>query len=104
VRTRKFLLMSVLLLFCSLAATLESVYFSYYVESNVVDLRILHRGWPLYWVVESIPLWDYSPPASRAILHYIQPMNFLVDIIFWLILFQLPSILYSYLREAKNAR
>jgi len=101
VKTRKFLLMFLLVLACSLAATLAS-YFFHYVEQNIVDTKILYRGWPLYWMMESIPLWDYWPHASRAIWRYFQPLNFLIDTVFWLILFQLPSALYMYLGKAKK--
>jgi hypothetical protein len=95
------LLAFILLLACSLAATFTS-YLIYYDDSRIIETRILRRGWPLYWLIESTPLWNSPPLGGRATWLYLQPTNFLADLLFWLTLFQLPSLLYAYSRKTRT--
>jgi len=75
-------------MFLSLAATLASYNFSY-ADPRIVDASFVYRGWPLHWVVESWSWW--SPPEYPHSFHF-EPLNFLVDIVFWAVVFQLPTV------------
>jgi len=85
-------------LFLSLAATLASYNF-YYADLRIVDASRVYRGWPLYWVVES---WSWWSPPEYAHFFRFEPVNFVIDIGFWAVVFQLPSAILLLLRKPKN--
>jgi hypothetical protein len=87
-----------LCLVLSLVATLAS-YNLYYTDSRIVDASLVYRGWPLYWVVE---LWSWWSPPQYPHTFQFQPLNFLIDIVFWAVVFQLPSATLLLLKEAKK--
>lgn len=86
----------------SLTATLVSYNF-YYTDPHVVDAAHLYRGWPICWIIESWPVWN---PPTYAIFHsfYFQPINFLIDIVFWAVVFQLPSVILLLLKGVKETK
>jgi len=81
----------------SLAITLASYYF-YYEDLRIFDASFRYRGWPLYWMVESWSTWGRSPQYH---IFQFQPLNFLIDNIFWAVVFQLPSTTMLLLRKHK---
>jgi len=81
----------------SLATTLAS-YYHCYKDPHILDASFTYRGWPLYWLIESISFW--SPPPYPVTLEF-KPTNFFIDFIFYAIVFQLPSIILILIREAK---
>ena len=84
----RFLLIIILVcLVLSLAATLAT-YYIYYLASDVIDAAFLYRGWPLHWIVES---WSWWSPYEYPHIFHLQPVNLLIDIVFWAVVFQLPS-------------
>jgi len=88
-KSQRLLLMVVFVfMFLSLAATLASYNFSY-ADPRIVDASFVYRGWPLHWVVESWSWW--SPPEHPHSFHF-EPLNFLVDNVFWAVVFQLPTV------------
>ncbi|MCJ7424852.1 hypothetical protein MUP01_11400 [Candidatus Bathyarchaeota archaeon] len=97
-KTPKFFIAFILLLACSLAATLAT--YSFYTTSWYENCtKTLRRGWPLYWITEWIPFCDYISHPSGAAFN---TKSFLVDVVFWLTIFQLPSLLFTYLRKART--
>jgi hypothetical protein len=99
-KTQMLLLSSITLtLVLSLIATLTSYF--YYTEPLILDARILYRGWPLYWMTESWSYW--SPPPYPHRISF-QPVNFLLDSVFYAIMFQIPFQLYLYSKETRRPR
>jgi hypothetical protein len=97
-KTRFLLLISITTSFVlSLVVTLVSYFYS--TEPFIVDARILYRGWPLYWMTESWSYW--SPPPYPHRISF-QPVNFLIDFVFYAIIFQIPMQLYLYSKEARK--
>lgn len=85
--SRTLVTIALLFLFLSLAVTLASYNFSY-IEPNTVDATFVYRGWPLYWMIES---WSYWSPPPYPHTFDFQLLNFLVDLVFWLVVFTVPS-------------
>lgn len=83
-----------------MVATLVSYNF-YYIDPHIVDVARLYRGWPLYWVIESWPV-RAPPPYAVFTSLYFQPLNFLIDIVFWAVVFQLPSVATLLLKQVKE--
>ncbi len=99
-KLQRFLLIAIFLcVFLSLAATLISYNFRY--SPLIYDVHRVYAGWPLYWIVAETSLWG-EPPYSPT--YHFQPVNFLVDIVFWTLVFQLPSVTLLLLKEARKAR
>jgi hypothetical protein len=95
-RTMLFAVVLICLAF-SLAATLASYYF--YTMPFIVDATFVYRGWPFCWLVESWSGW--SPPERPHIFQF-QPLNFLIDVAFWAVVFQLPTLIF--LIEQRNRK
>ena len=94
-RTQTFLLISIpVCLVLALVAT--SVSYFYFERSFFIDGSVLYRGWPLCWMIE---LWKLGgrPPHGR--ISMFQPLNFAIDVAFWMIVFQTSVLLYVYLRK-----
>jgi len=92
----RLLVLSVLAsVFISLIATSAS-YFCY-TQPFTVDASFVYRGWPLSWMTESWALWN--PPQYPYHVSY-QPVNFLIDLVFYAVLLQIPMQLY--LRSRKK--
>jgi hypothetical protein len=83
----------------SLVTTVASYF--YYTEPFVVDARILYKGWPLHWLTESWSYWRPPPYPHRISF---QPVNFLIDFVFYAIIFQVPMQLYLYLKKARRTQ
>jgi hypothetical protein len=97
-KTQTLLLLSITVtLVLSLVATLASYF--YCTEPFIVDARILYRGWPLYWMTESWSYW--SPPPYPHRISF-QPVNFLLDTVFYTIMFQMPFQLYLCSKETRR--
>jgi hypothetical protein len=79
----------------SLAAVLAS-YNVYYSEPSIVDALFAYRGWPFSWIFESWSFWS-QPPRYSCLF---QPLNFLIDFIFYAAIFQIPMLLYLTFRRA----
>jgi len=98
-KAHKFLLISIIACFVlSLILTLASYNVSYE-EPNIVDAAFVYRGWPLYWTIESWSYW--SPPPYPHRISF-QPVNFLLDTVFYTIMFQMPFQLYLYSKETRR--
>ena len=82
----------------SLAVTLAT-YNIYYLDPHIVDAAFVYRGWPLYWTVESWSYWG-NPPYPHTF--QLQPLNLLIDIVFWAVVFQLPSTTLLLLKGSKK--
>ena len=65
----------------------------------IVGGGLVYRGWPLYWMIESWSFW-----GRPLYLHYFtfQPVNFLVDCVFYAIVFQIPMLIYMYSKKARK--
>ena len=70
----------------SLAVTLTSYNFSY-MKPDIVDAAFVYRGWPLCWMIES---WSYWSPPPYPHTFDFQPVNFLLDFVFWAVVFSTP--------------
>lgn len=83
----------------SLVATLASYNIISHSDPRILDASRVYRGWPLHWVIESWSFW--SPPPYP---HYFtfQPVNFLIDFVFYAIVFQIPMQLYLYSKEVRK--
>jgi len=53
-------------------------------------------------MIESWPVWNPPPLYAMAHCFYFQPLNFLIDIVFWAVVFQLPSVTLLLLKENKK--
>jgi hypothetical protein len=87
----------------SLALSLIATLATYYVASPS-DLIILHggrtdRGWPLSWTTEDWSFWSPPPYPHYFTFH---PMNFLIDLIFYAIIFQIPMQIYIHSRRRQK--
>jgi len=97
---KRFLLILILAsLTLSLTATLASYYYHYKDPRPILDASFAYRGWPVYWLVESISYW--SPPPYHMTLEF-KPANFIIDFIFYTIAFQLPSTILILVKETKR--
>ena len=82
----------------SLVATLATYNVTSYPTDIIIGAALMYRGWPLHWMIESWTFW--GPPTH---LHStFQPVNFLVDLIFYAIIFQIPMQIYMHLKEARK--
>jgi hypothetical protein len=102
VKTQTLILISITTsLALSLLATLATYNVISYPDLIIVGGGWVHRGWPLHWIIESWSLW--SPPPYQ---HYFtfHPMNFLIDLIFYAIIFQIPILIYMHSRETRKSR
>lgn len=84
----------------SLVATLASYNVINRSDSRILDAGWVNRGWPLYWMIESWSFW--SPPPYPHHFAF-QPANFLVDFVFYAVVFQIPMQIYMYSREARKS-
>ncbi len=100
VKTQTLLLISVTASFVlSLVATLASYYVISYPDLIIVGGGWLYRGWPLHWMIESWSFW------GRPLYHHyftFQPVNFLVDFVFYAIVFLLPMLIYLYSKKVRK--
>jgi len=100
-KAQTYLLISIpICLTLALVATSAS-YFYTTEETLVVDVGILYRGWPLYWMTESWSYWG-RPPHGRYFAF--QPLNFSIDVAFWMAVFQTSVLLYVYLTKRAQKR
>jgi hypothetical protein len=83
----------------SLVATLASYNVVSQPDSRILDAGWAYRGWPLHWMKESWSFW--SPPPYTPHFAF-QPVNFLVDFIFYAIVFQIPMLIYIYSKKARK--
>jgi len=91
----RFLLLSVLAsASISFIVTLASYF--YYTQPLTVDASFVYRGWPLCWMTESWALWN--PPPYPYHVSF-QPLNFLIDLVLYAVLLQIPLQLYLRSRE-----
>jgi hypothetical protein len=101
VKTQTLWLISITAFFAlSLVATLASYNVVSYPDQIILDAGWVHRGWPLYWMIESWSFWSPSPYTPHFTF---QPVNFLIDFIFYAIIFQIPMQIYMYSREARRS-
>jgi hypothetical protein len=77
----------------SLTATLGT--YNFYYSPDTLDVKFVYRGFPLYWILESWSFWTMPPTYS---LNFVS-LNFLIDTLFWALVFQLP---YTVLFLAKT--
>jgi len=84
----------------SLVATLASYNIINPSDPRILDVGWLYRGWPLHWMIESWSFWSPPPYPHRFTF---QPVNFLVDFIFYAIVFQIPMQIYMYSKEARKS-
>ena len=99
--TRRFLLVSIVTSFVlSLILTLAS-YNVIYEEPNIVDAAFVNRGWPLHWAIESWSYWS-PPPYPRHVTF--QLLNFFIDFVFYVIVFQVPMQAYVYSKKARRKK
>jgi hypothetical protein len=100
VKTQTIWLISITASFAlSLVITLATYNVITYPTDIILDAGWVHRGWPLYWMIESWSFW--SPPLYPHHFTF-QPMNFLVDIIFYTIVFQIPILIYMLSRRRQK--
>jgi hypothetical protein len=83
----------------SLAATLAS-YNVYYSDPRIVDASFVYRGWPFSWIFESWSYWSH-PPRYACLF---QPLNFVIDFIFYAAIFQIPMLLCLTFRQASTLK
>jgi hypothetical protein len=102
VKTQALLLISIT---ASFVLSLVATFASYNVISSPNEIKTpetgwVYRGWPLYWMIDSWFVWGLSP-----YLHHFtfQPVNFLVDFVFYAIVFLIPMLIYMYSREARKS-
>jgi hypothetical protein len=101
VKTQTLWLISITASFAlSLVATLATYNVISHPDEIILDAGWMHRGWPLYWMKES---WSYWSPPPYTPHFTFQPVNFLVDFIFYAIIFQTPIQIYMYSREARKS-
>ena len=96
----KLLLMSVAAFTVMSCITTFTSYF-YYTKPLTLDAEFVYRGWPLCWMTESWSYWT-GPPYPHQVSF--QLTNFIIDFVFYAIVFQVPSQLYLYSRESENKR
>ena len=84
----------------SLVATLASYNVVSPSDLIIVGGGSVYRGWPLYWMIESWSFW-----GRPLYPHYFtfQPVNFLVDFIFYAIAFQIPMLIYIYSKKIASS-
>ena len=98
-KVSRILLIVVLVCFLlSLAATLAT-YNIYYSDPYIVDAAFVYRGWPFHWIIES---WSWWSPHGYPHTLQLQPLNLLIDIVFWAVVFQLPSTTLLLLKGSKK--
>mgnify|MGYP007084779835 CR=1 FL=1 len=98
-KAQRFLLIVTLVcLVISLASTLAT-YRIYYSDPHIVDAAFVYRGWPLHWIVES---WSWWSPYKYPHAFHLQPVNLLIDIVFWAVVFQIPSATLLLLKESRK--
>jgi hypothetical protein len=91
----RLLVLSVLVsVFFSLVVTFASYFF--YTQPFIVDASFVYRGWPLSWMTESWAKWN--PPQYPYHVSF-QPVNFLIDLVFYAVLLQIPMQLYLLSRK-----
>jgi hypothetical protein len=102
VKTQTLLWMSITVSFAlSLIVTLLSYYIVSPSDPRILDAAWVNRGWPLYWMDESWSYWSLPPYPHHFVF---QTVNFLMDFAFYAIVFQVPTQLYLYLKEARKPR
>jgi hypothetical protein len=95
-KAQTFLLISIpICLILALIATSAS-YFYYTIEPFIVEAHVAYRGWPLYWMID--PSSYYRRPPYNLTSMF-QPLNFSLDVAFWMTIFQTSVLLYAYLRK-----
>jgi hypothetical protein len=100
VKTQTLILISITAsLVLSIVITLATYNVISYPTDIILDAAWNHRGWPLYWMIESWSFW--SPPPYPHHFTF-QPMNFLVDIIFYTIISQIPIQIYMHSRRRQK--
>jgi len=55
-------------------------------------------------MIESWPVSNPPPLYLIGSIFYFQPLNFLIDIVFWAVVFQLPSVTLLLLKENKKTK
>jgi hypothetical protein len=85
------LILSSVLVSASISLILTFASYFCYIQPFTVDASFLYRGWPLYWMTESWTLWNPPPEPYRVSF---QPVNFLIDLMFYAVLIQIPMQLY----------
>jgi hypothetical protein len=102
VRIQTLLLVSITTSFIlSLIATLASYNIANPSDPRILDAAWINRGWPLCWMIESWSGW--SPPPY--IHHFtLEPVNFIIDLVFYAIVLQAPMQLYMYSTEARKPK
>jgi len=84
----------------SLVATLATYNVISYPTDIIIGAALKYRGWPLHWMIESWAFW--GPPTH---LHStFQPVNFLIDFIFYAIIFQIPTQIYINSRRRQKTK
>jgi len=101
VKTQTLILISISTsLSLSLLATLATYNIISRSDPRMLDAGWINRGWPLCWMIESWSFWSPPPYASHFTF---EPANFLVDFIFYAIIFQIPTQTYMYQKEARKS-
>jgi len=87
----------------SFIVTLATYFYPYITPSNDFAVKLVNRGLPLPWAVESHGKTSVHPPAGVYPLDFLE-LSFLIDVIFWTEVFLLPPIIYLYWKGLRQFR